>query len=181
MATRVVSKTINLDAPIEEVSKYITDITEGGINIHSKTQGEAGSIQLDGTGLEIFDKNNVSTAKYGTDTRIGQESANHLEIDSEGTYIIDNNNKILAKYGSETIIGSEDNYHIEITSGTSEDPNDPAMLKFITGGENPVVVAYMSNEELNIPRVVVLDSMKVGKWKWDGKSNSNHLTLRWNG
>lgn len=138
------------------------------------------SIQLDGAGLEIFDKNNVSIAKYGTDTRIGQENANHLEIDSEGTYIIDNNNKILAKYGSETIIGSEDNYHIEITPGTSGNPNDPAMLKFVTGGADPVVVAYMSNEELNIPRVVVLDSMKVGKWKWDGKSDPNHLTLRWN-
>lgn len=139
------------------------------------------SIQLDGAGLEIFDKNNVSIAKYGTDTRIGQENANHLEIDSEGTYIIDNNNKILAKYGSETIIGSEDNYHIEITPGTSDDPNDLAMLKFVTGGVNPVVVAYMSNEELNIPRVVVLDSMQIGNWKWDGKSDPNHLTLRWNG
>lgn len=149
MATRVVSKTINLDAPIEEVSKYITTITaDNGIQIHQ----------------ENFNENN----------------SNYIQLDNNGLKI-KNGSNVLAKYGAETIIGSEDNYHIAITSGTPDNPNDPPMLKFLTGGEDSVVVAYISNEELNIPRVVVLDSMKVGKWKWDGQSNENHLTLRWNG
>ena len=39
----------------------------------------------------------------------------------------------------------------------------------------------MTGNYLYIPRVVVVDSMQIGKWIWDGKSNPYHLTLKWLG
>lgn len=81
MATRVVSKTINLDAPIEEVSKYITDITDTGIQIHPKQWDRNTStyVQIDGEGFSIFD-GIKQIAQYGEDAIIGDEDEFHIKI-----------------------------------------------------------------------------------------------------
>lgn len=151
------------------IAQYGSDIIIGNNSLN----------HLEITNQEINVLNGTSSlANFGSNVRIGQSEGNHLEIVNNEVKIL-NNTKVLAKYGAETFIGPEDNYHIEITPGTPDDPNELAMLKFVS--KTGEVVAFMSNEELNIPRVVVLDSMKVGKWKWDGKSDPNHLTLRWNG
>ena len=50
-------------------------------------------------------------------------------------------------------------------------------ISFYSGGTE---TAYISNQEMNIPRIIVLDTMKAGNWIWDAKTQPNHLTLRWN-
>ena len=81
MAIRVVSKTINLDTPMEEISKYITDITEAGIQIHPKEWDIDSStyVQIDGTGFSIWDQAK-QMAKYGEDAIIGDENEFHIKI-----------------------------------------------------------------------------------------------------
>ena len=83
MATRVVSKTIDLGMPIEEISKYITDITDVGIQIHPKQWNENTStyVQIDGEGFSIFD-GIKQIAQYGEDAIIGDENGFHIEIDN---------------------------------------------------------------------------------------------------
>ena len=77
MATRVVSKTINLDAPIEEVSKYITDITDTGIRIHPENNIGNEVLISDGVYIKI---NNDIVAKYTDSITIGKEGANSICI-----------------------------------------------------------------------------------------------------
>ena len=121
----------------------------------------------------------------------------HLSLDEDGLHLTDgslrnrmdisqntgislyNNNVKVAQYGTETIIGDEHGYRIEITAGTPGDDDDPPMLRFVTAGGDRV--AFMTGNYLYIPRVVVVDSMQIGKWIWDGKSNQYHLTLKWLG
>ena len=106
-------------------------------------------------------------------------SRNRMDISQNTGITLYNNGVKIAQYGAETVIGDSNSYHIEITPGTEGDPDDPAMLSFVTG--SGVKVAYMTGEVLNIPRVVVVDSMQIGNWMWDGRSNPYHLTLKWIG
>jgi hypothetical protein len=66
------------------------------------------------------------------------------------------------------VVGAQGGFHIEI-SGTE--------LGFHQGNTK---VAYVSNNELNIPRTVVLDSMRIGDWQWV-RQQSGNLTLQWIG
>ena len=110
----------------------------------------------------------------------------HLSLDESGLHLTDGNlmnrmdisaingvemwigGKKVAQYGTSTTIGPTNSYHMEITS---------EQLSFVTG--QGTIVAFMNGEFLSIPRVVVVDSMQIGTWLWDGKSNIDHLTLRW--
>lgn len=140
MTTRVVSKTIDLGMPIEEISKYITDITDVGIQIHPKQW-------------------NKNTSTYA-------------QIDGEGFSIFDGIKQI-AQYGEDAIIGNIDSQHISITNG---------QINFWAGTEldQSNLVAYVSDQELHIPRVVVVQSLQMGDWKWDA-TIENHLSLNWIG
>ena len=69
MSTRVVSKTINLEAaPEQVVEKYITRIDEHGIKIHPEDwQTNSNYLQLNGDGVYIKDSNQVELAKFTAD------------------------------------------------------------------------------------------------------------------
>lgn len=86
-------------------SKYITQISDTGITIHPEVQLNTGWIQLDGTGLEIFDNTSNSLAKYGSNVRIGQNSIAHIIIGSGGLDVY-NNTQLISHLGFDSTINS---------------------------------------------------------------------------
>lgn len=86
-----------------------------------------------------------------------------------GSYIIDNNGDTVAFYGNNVQVGKSSSFNIKIT-GTE--------LDFCNADE---VIAYISGQELYIPRAVIVNAMQIGSWKWDAESQANHLILRWIG
>lgn len=93
-------------------------------------------------------------------------------------------NKIGFDSGSRLIIGNEQELHMEFV-GTSEPGGLEAGIYFMNGGES---TTYLSNDQLVIPKAVIVNEMGVGtnlegtdaKWKWFS-SNNNHLTLVYGG
>lgn len=100
---------------------------------------------------------------------------NRVDISTAEGVVIWNAGKKIAQYGSDTIIGDEKGYYIKIS------PTRLSFLKYTDPTHDPIEIAFMSGEELSIPRVVVVDSLKIGYWMWDGNMNPYHLTLRWIG
>lgn len=86
MSTRVVSKTIDLKTPMEDVSEYITEINNNGIRIHPKNESGATEVQLDGAGMKVMDiTNEENVAEFGSSgAQIGQTSGAHSIIDANG-------------------------------------------------------------------------------------------------
>lgn len=96
-------------------------------------------------------------------------------ITSSGVQIIGNNG-IVAEYGPRTIIGNALQYHIEITPSHASDGRP--RLSFMN---NQTEIAYLSNNELYIPRAVVVESMQVGYWRWIEQTGTENLNLFWVG
>lgn len=64
--------------------KYITQINEYGIKIHPETwTNQSSYIQLDGTGMEVFDSSGISIAKYGSTARIGKLNNSRFLVNSD--------------------------------------------------------------------------------------------------
>ena len=100
-------------------------------------------------------------------------SRSSLLISSNGVTIYGSNGQIVGQYGEGAIIGDILGYHIEMSG---------SRLSFMNGtGQSATEIAYMTNNELYIPRVVVVDSMQIGNWKWNALTAQNHLTLKWEG
>lgn len=77
--SRIVSKTIDLSnqTPYDEISKYITNISQNGISIHPKNN--------DNDKIEITDhieiiKQGVPIASYGETSIIGDQQGFHIKI-----------------------------------------------------------------------------------------------------
>lgn len=196
MATRVVSKTINLDVPIEEISKYITDITDTGIQIHPKQWNENTStyVQIDGEGFSIFD-GIKQIAQYGEDAIIGDESGFHIKITANyESYFL----------SSDTTINSSKTYYIRNNDSYQEVVNpsgNPHNNNYYEKKEEPRLsfyrdsdheVAYISENKLYIMQSVVLQQMDVGtpiandgkgqwSWKVHEVGSRNNLYLKWLG
>lgn len=126
------------------------------------------------------------------DTAVSQYVASHLALTDDGLAIttdgassylligsdgvsIYGNGGLLAKYGDGTQIGDSAGLHMEIT-GTR--------MSFMNADTE---VAYMSGDQLWIPRAVVVTSMQVGDpttggaWSWDIDSETHNFTLKWIG
>jgi len=101
--------------------------------------------------------------------RVTDGSQSSMLISSDGVTIYGSTGQIVGQYGEGAIIGNTLGYHIEITGNR---------LSFKNVNTE---IAYMTNDELYIPRVVVVDSMQIGNWIWDAISSENHLTLKWRG
>lgn len=100
-------------------------------------------------------------------------SLSSMLISSDGVTIYGSTGQIVGQYGEGAIIGDVMGYHIEMSGNR---------LSFMNGtGASATEIAYMTNNELYIPRVVVVDSMKIGNWIWDAMTEQNHLTLKWEG
>ena len=133
------------------------------------------------------------------DTALSQYVASHLALTDAGLTITNDNSAgsmllsttgveiknaggvTVGKYGESAIIGAENAGHIEIKNGeiyfysgakSQMTPYDPEA--------DPFCVAYVSNNELHIPRIVVIETLKMGNWRWDATID-NHLSLNWIG
>lgn len=91
-----------------------------------------------------------------------------------GTHILDSNGVQVGYYGTNTIIGDVSGAHIVIGMDTEGNP------RIGMWQNSSQEVTFITNNELHIRRTVVLDSMKVGDWIWERKSNGN-LRLSWIG
>ena len=91
----------------------------------------------------------------------------------DGVTIKNASGVVVGKYGEGATIGNIDSQHISIVNG---------QINFWSGPESNQtnLVAYVSNQELHIPRVVVIQSMQMGNWRWDA-SIEGHLSLNWIG
>lgn len=137
-----------------------------------------------------------STAGYyeltGVDEAVSNYVSSHLALTNRGLYVtnddtagkvllstngvelINEKGETVATYGTNTVIGDKESVHLKI---------EPTELGFYDGDER---VAYISNNELYIPRVVVVDSMQVGNradgaWQWVVDDDSRNLRLMWIG
>ena len=105
--------------------------------------------------------------KNGTGGRIDITTSN-------GVQMYNPQGKVIAQYGANAIIGNELSYHIKIDPGETG-VSDPRLS--FNNGETEI--AYMTDDKLWIPNVVVVKSMQAGNWMWDSGTNKYHLTLRW--
>lgn len=77
-------------------SKYITKISDTGITIHPEVwNNESSYIQLDGTGMELFDNSSNSIAQYGRTARIGFSNSSRFLMNSDSLQAYNSSN---AKY-----------------------------------------------------------------------------------
>lgn len=208
MATRVISQVIDLISPTEPaeevISKYITDITEAGIQIHPEQWSEDTStyIQIDGTGFSIFDKLK-KIAEYGKDTIIGDKNDFHIEITSSYTYYVLSNDTVVEQNKTYYIKNNNDEYEeVQNPTGNPHTSNyyeqivEPRLSFF---RDEIHEVAYISGNKLYITQSVVLQQMNVGRktgeidsftgevgkglwsWKVHEVNGSNNLYLKWFG
>lgn len=128
------------------------------------------------------------------DQAVSQYIATHLALDDGGLHVVNgssrmdlsptggidiwSNSKKIAHYGSDVQLGDPYGYHIDIQSGEN------SRLSF---KNNELEIAYMSKDQLYIPRAVVVDSMQVGDeteggaWRWVIDPEVRDLTLSWIG
>lgn len=114
-------------------------------------------------------------------TITNDNSAGSMLLSTTGVEIKNAGGVTVGKYGESAIIGAENAGHIEIKNGeiyfysgakTEMTPYDPEA--------DPFCVAYVSNNELHIPRIIVIETLKMGNWRWDA-TIENHLSLNWIG
>lgn len=173
MATRVVSGAIRLDPPAEkEVSKYITRVDSNGITIHPEVWSNSSSyIQLNGTGMELFNSSGISIAQYGASTRIGRSNEKNIFISSENVQIrngslpimnldndsldfnvidtIDNTYTTVATFGESTQIGKIDLTHVIV---------DDDSIEFWNGTDR---IGYIALTSASFPILHVTDSLQL--------------------
>lgn len=102
-------------------------------------------------------------------------SRSSVLVSTSGVTIYGSNGQVVGQYGEGAIIGDQLSYHIEITGNE---------LAFCYGEKLPNHdnrVAYMTDQKLYIPMVVVTQSMQAGNWIWDASIDANHFTLRYIG
>lgn len=102
-------------------------------------------------------------------------SRSSVLISTDGVTIYGSNGQVIGQYGEGAIIGDELSYHIEITGSE---------LAFCYGARSQGHdnrVAYMTDQKLYIPMVVVTQSMQAGNWLWDASVDANHFTLKYIG
>ena len=74
-------------------SKYITKINDTGITIHPEVwTNQSSYIQLDGTGMELFNNSGNSIAKYGSTARVGLNNSSRFLMNSDSLEAYDSNN-----------------------------------------------------------------------------------------
>ena len=118
----------------------------------------------------------VSTHLSLTDAGLylfNDSNSGRVLVSTDGVEIRNAQNNVVGKYGSGAVIGNINAQHISIENG---------QINFWAGTEldQTNLVAYVSGQELHIPRVVVVQSLQMGDWRWDA-TMENHLSLNWIG
>ena len=183
------------DISITKVKSYITDIDENGIFVHEEFEEEIPKEEVltstASNGVHISDNVSIirggkNVAQYGQEIRIGIENSNSVNISTAGMTINNSSGQQIAQYGETVTIGKKDQFHIEIVPGTTN-----GEIGFYNATNK---VAYVSGDQLNIEKTVVIDQMNVGRnqqeggngqWSWKihqvSGSTQNNLYLKWLG
>jgi hypothetical protein len=163
-------------------------ITIGSFSENTQANVLNSNIHVPSTVEELTDSNNY-TLKTDFD-ELDDYVTSHMVLNGNELSILSNstaakitlglnglsihgNNDIIAQYGEGATIGAINSQHISIVNG---------QINFWDGTElnSTNLVAYVSNQELHIPRVVVIQCMQMGNWRWDA-SIEDHLSLNWIG
>jgi len=127
--------------------------------------------------------NNENVGFYGENSIIGRESGAHITIGTVKDYALTTDTTINDNKTYYTRSQSQPYTYTEVLSPNVSDIAtyyelvDSPRIGFWQGNQE---VAWVSNNELHIPRTVVLDSMQIGNWLWENRSNGN-LRLSWVG
>lgn len=174
-------------------SKYITDIGEDGISIHSSNNNND---RIEITDCVEIIKQGISVASYGETTVIGNKGSFHIAIGA--WYKLTEDDDIIVDKSYYTRSGITPDYIYTLVEnpdvadiGTYYEKMKPE-LGFYEGESK---IAYISNNQLCIDQSVVLRQMDLGtmvvdnglgQWSWkihpNGQNPSrNNLNLKWVG
>lgn len=104
---------------------------------------------------------------------LNDNSSGSMLLSTDGVTIKNAQGITVGQYGEGATIGATTSQHISIVNG---------QINFWAGNESDPtnLVAYVSGQELHIPRVVVVQSLQMANWRWDA-TIENHLSLNWIG
>lgn len=120
-------------------TNYVTE-TSNGIKVHP-LNNDVDYVSIDANGMEIFD-NDVSTAKFASDTRVGIASAGNVLMSSSGYVQIKQGNDIIAHMGN--LPGSTATYYAsdDAETGTAYPlPTDLATISVVKLADVELVAA----------------------------------------
>ena len=166
----------------EVVTPDISDIGqyyERTIGEHGENPSLLGLYELSGVNEAIENYISTHLALDNVGLHVTNDDGNgSLLLSENGVEIINELGATVAIYGENTIIGDTDTAHIRIGPTT-----DGPRLSFYDGNQE---VAYITNNQLYIPRVVVVDAMQVGDaedgaWQWRIHGTTRNLRLVWIG
>ena len=112
---------------------------------------------------------------------VNDQQSGRALFSTDGVTIFNASGDPVAVYGEKTVLGNKDGLHIEI------DPTIPQLGFYAGNSATTDPVAYISNDQLWIPRAVVVDSMQVGNnseggaWQWSIDKTTRNLRLVWIG
>lgn len=145
--TEVVDRTI-------DPSKYITKISDTGITIHPEVwTNQSSYIQLDGTGMELFNSSGNSIAQYGSTARIGLNNSSRFLMNNNSLEAYDNNNNKYFEVNSSGLSWGNN------TAATTDDVEDAAKTatNYITyiNSDNGIRIydGQDINEDLNYAQI----------------------------
>ena len=146
--TEVIDRTI-------DPSKYITKISDTGITIHpevyngSLDEEKSSRIQLDGTGMNLLDKNGNSIAQYGSTARVGLNNSSRFLMNSNSLEAYDSNNNKYFEVNSNGLSWGNN------TAATTDDLIDAAKTatNYITTINNGGIKVHDEEDEDNYAKI----------------------------
>ena len=173
--------TYALSADTEVGQKTYYSVTAVSIAEPTGDPSENGYYEMEiNSALSQYVSSHLSLTDEGL-TIMNDNSMGRMLLSTDGVTITNASGAVVGQYGEGAVVGDETKGHIEMKNGeiffysgakTEMTPYDPSL--------DPFCVAYISNDELHIPRVVVVQSMQMGNWMWNAKLE-NHLSLVWIG
>lgn len=155
-------------ATVQKVAETLTWIAQHGTMTQTTdtqvdptkvyyVEDEDGEYTVGGVDYSLVAEPNVDDIGTYYELSIDESVQNYLTtilaVTDDGLHIFGDNPRI--------IIGDTAGFHIEI---------DPTQMSFCFG---PSAVAYVSYNELNIPRAVIADGLQVGQYRWTQLNNKN--------
>lgn len=174
------NQSAGLSEVISEVRDAVQTINNGYVRWDSTNNRMIQVTNPDGS-QEIINDFLTAWMQFGMDSSdiatlsLGDNTNSNITVSTKGVTIKNSQGITVGQYGEGARIGAPDSQHISIENGR---------INFWAGNENngENLVAYVSGSEqlLHIPRVVVVQSLQMGNWRWDA-TIANHLSLNWIG
>lgn len=164
--------TLSTDTAVDEQKTYYS-VTAVSIAEPTGNPSENGYYELQmNSALSQYVSTHLSLTDDGL-SLLNDDSSGSMLLSTDGVTIKNAQGITVGQYGEGATIGATISQHISIVNG---------QINFWAGNENDPtnLVAYVSGQELHIPRVVVVQSLQMGNWRWDA-TIENHLSLNWIG